>query len=98
MDTLPLSQVLAGQHRQIDQGVKGVIDGNGNLAALAEALALLRPPVVSTVANPQYEGRADHLHRCRPLCGRSGGTSNRQRQGPRRLELRDGAALRTEAT
>ena len=32
MDTLPLSQVLAGQHRQIDQGVKGVIDGNGNLS------------------------------------------------------------------
>jgi iron-sulfur cluster repair protein YtfE (RIC family) len=36
------SQLLAYQHRQIDAGVKGIVDGGGDAAALASSLALLR--------------------------------------------------------
>lgn len=39
--TLP-SQLLEVQHRRIDAGIKGIVDGGGQLSALAESLALLR--------------------------------------------------------
>lgn len=42
MDAARSSQVLAGQHRQIDAGIRAVADGAGEPAALAESLALLR--------------------------------------------------------
>lgn len=40
---MPLpSQLLAAQHRRIDQGVLGILDGTDQPAALADSLALLR--------------------------------------------------------
>lgn len=39
--TLP-GQLLAIQHRHIDAGIKGVVDGSGEPPALAESLVLLR--------------------------------------------------------
>lgn len=36
------SQWLEVQHRQIDQGIKGILDGTGTLGQLAESLELLR--------------------------------------------------------
>ena len=40
-DTTP-AQLLEDQHRRIDRGIKGIFDGSGGLAELAEALQLLR--------------------------------------------------------
>lgn len=40
-DTTP-AQLLEDQHRRIDRGIKGIFDGSGGLAELAEALELLR--------------------------------------------------------
>ncbi len=36
------SQLLTAQHRRIDEGVQGIIDGSGERAVFAEALVLLR--------------------------------------------------------
>ncbi|HMN19940.1 MAG TPA: hemerythrin domain-containing protein [Ottowia sp.] len=36
------AQLLEDQHRRIDRGIKGIFDGSGGLAELAEALELLR--------------------------------------------------------
>jgi len=36
------SRLLEQQHRRIDRGIQGVVDGTGELPALAEALALLQ--------------------------------------------------------
>lgn len=36
------SRLLIEQHRRIDDGIKGIVDGNGQLEALAESLRLLR--------------------------------------------------------
>ena len=45
MDTELLSRLLAAQHRQIDQGVEGIVDGTGEPPALVAALKLLREHV-----------------------------------------------------
>jgi iron-sulfur cluster repair protein YtfE (RIC family) len=45
MDTDIVSRLLAAQHRHIDQGVEGIVDGTGGLPALAAALRLLREHV-----------------------------------------------------
>ncbi|MEO7068734.1 MAG: hemerythrin domain-containing protein [Rhodanobacter sp.] len=45
MDTEFLSRLLAMQHRQIDQGVAGIVDGTGDAKALLAALKLLREHV-----------------------------------------------------
>lgn len=42
MDNLTVAQRLTREHRQIDAGVDGIIDGSGDAAALAIALRLLR--------------------------------------------------------
>ncbi len=42
MATVPLSATLASQHRQIDDGVQGIIDGHGSLDNLAATMDLLR--------------------------------------------------------
>ena len=34
------AQLLEDQHRRIDRGIKGIFDGSGGLAELAEALGL----------------------------------------------------------
>src|SRR5690625_2073456 len=39
--TLP-SQLLTDHHRRIDRGVQGIVDGDGEVAALAESMKLLR--------------------------------------------------------
>jgi iron-sulfur cluster repair protein YtfE (RIC family) len=64
--------MLTDQHRRIDQGVKGIADGTGPLAALAEALSLLRlhlyveegllfPPLVqSGLAMPVFVMKREH--------------------------------------
>lgn len=41
MDQLPPSQRLQKQHRQIDAGIRGIVDGNGSYAALMQSLKLL---------------------------------------------------------
>lgn len=41
MEEIRPSQLLEQQHRQIDDGIKAVADGNGTYEALAEALELL---------------------------------------------------------
>ncbi len=45
MDTELLSRLLAAQHRHIDQGVEGIVDGSGEPQALVAALKLLREHV-----------------------------------------------------
>lgn len=40
-DSTP-AQLLEDQHRAIDRGIKGIFDGSGGLAELAQALELLR--------------------------------------------------------
>ena len=69
--TLP-SQLLAIQHRRIDAGIKGVVDGTGQLPALAESLALLRlhlyveegllfPPLVNSgLGMPVFVMKREH--------------------------------------
>lgn len=42
MDKVLPSQLLTKQHRRIDEGIQGVIDGDGQHPALAESLTLLR--------------------------------------------------------
>lgn len=42
MDSTVPSELLASQHRKIDLGIRGMLDGSGQLPALAESLALLR--------------------------------------------------------
>lgn len=66
------SQLLTAEHRQIDIGIKAVADGGGQVAALAEALALLRrhlyveeailfPPLVKTgLTMPVFVMRREH--------------------------------------
>lgn len=41
MEIEPPSQLLQHQHRQIDVGVEGIVDGSGSLESLAESLRLL---------------------------------------------------------
>lgn len=72
MDATTPSQVLATQHRQIDAGVKGGVDGSGTPAALAAALTLLRahlyveeavlfPPLVATgLTMPAFVMKREH--------------------------------------
>ena len=72
MGTIPLSATLADQHRQIDHGVQGIVDGHGNLDALAASLALLRrhlyleeallfPPLVKAgLAMPVFVMKREH--------------------------------------
>lgn len=36
------SAMLEGQHREIDEGIAGIVDGRGTIPALAHSLALLR--------------------------------------------------------
>lgn len=72
MDTVPLSTTLADQHRQIDHGVQGIVDGHGGLGALAASLALLRrhlyleeaylfPPLVKAgLAMPVFVMKREH--------------------------------------
>jgi iron-sulfur cluster repair protein YtfE (RIC family) len=45
MDTELLSRLLAAQHRHIDLGVEGIVDGSGDVPALLTALKLLREHV-----------------------------------------------------
>jgi iron-sulfur cluster repair protein YtfE (RIC family) len=66
------SQLLANQHRQIDTGIKGIVDGGGDAAALASSLALLRlhlyveeailfPPLVkSGLTMPVFVMKREH--------------------------------------
>lgn len=43
MDTSAIpSELMTGQHRRIDHGIHGIVDGSGQLEALAASLALLR--------------------------------------------------------
>lgn len=42
MDETRASQLLIRQHRTIDAGIQGVVDGSGKRETLAESLALLR--------------------------------------------------------
>lgn len=42
MVTTQPGRILEDQHRRIDEGVKGIIDGSGPTVALARSLALLR--------------------------------------------------------
>lgn len=42
MDPAATSELLTLQHRQIDRGIKEIIDGGSRLAELGEALLLLR--------------------------------------------------------
>lgn len=72
MDTELLSGLLAAQHRHIDQGVEGIVDGTGGLPALVAALKLLRehvymeeavlfPPLVKAgLAMPVFVMRREH--------------------------------------
>jgi iron-sulfur cluster repair protein YtfE (RIC family) len=56
-DTTP-AQLLEDQHRRIDRGIKGIFDGSGGLAELAEALQLLRLHIYleEAVLFPPLEG------------------------------------------
>lgn len=45
MDRELLSRLLAAQHRHIDLGVEGIVDGSGDIPALLTALKLLREHV-----------------------------------------------------
>lgn len=45
MDTALPSNLLAVQHRQIDEGISGIVEGTGEPQALAAALQLLREHV-----------------------------------------------------
>ncbi len=68
----PPGEWLTAQHRRIDDGVKGIVDGTGQLAALAESLALLRthiyveearlfPPLVQAgLAMPVFVMQREH--------------------------------------
>lgn len=72
MDTELLSGLLAAQHRHIDQGVEGIVDGKGDLPALVAALKLLRehvhmeetalfPPLVKAgLAMPVFVMQREH--------------------------------------
>lgn len=72
MDTELPSALLGRQHRQIDAGVKGIVDGDGNLAALGSSLKLLRlhvfveeellfPPLAqSGLAMPVFVMKREH--------------------------------------
>lgn len=72
MAETPCSQLLANQHRQIDAGIKGIVDGGGDAAALAGSLALLRlhlyveetilfPPLVkSGLTMPVFVMKREH--------------------------------------
>ncbi|MDN5864847.1 MAG: hemerythrin domain-containing protein [Gammaproteobacteria bacterium] len=42
MDDITPGELLTRQHRKIDAGIQGLIDGSGGRAKLAESLALLR--------------------------------------------------------
>lgn len=66
------SQLLEDQHRRIDQGIQGTIDGNGSVTALATSLALLRqhlyieeallfPPLAASgLAMPVFVMKREH--------------------------------------
>ncbi|MGH8117993.1 MAG: hemerythrin domain-containing protein [Rhodanobacteraceae bacterium] len=72
MDALLPSRVLAIQHRRIDEGVRGIAEADGQVAALAEALELLRlhlyveeqvlfPPLVKAgLAMPVFVMKREH--------------------------------------
>jgi iron-sulfur cluster repair protein YtfE (RIC family) len=72
MHTELVSGLLAAQHRHIDQGVEGIVDGTGGLPALVAALKLLRehvymeeavlfPPLVKAgLAMPVFVMRREH--------------------------------------
>lgn len=72
MDASLPSQVLAAQHRRIDTGVQGIVDGTGETAALVDSLALLRlhlyaeetvlfPPLVkSGLTMPVFVMKREH--------------------------------------
>ncbi|MGH8110706.1 MAG: hemerythrin domain-containing protein [Rhodanobacteraceae bacterium] len=72
MDALLPSRVLAVQHRRIDEGVRGIAESGGQVAALADALDLLRlhlyleeqvlfPPLVkSGLAMPVFVMKREH--------------------------------------
>jgi iron-sulfur cluster repair protein YtfE (RIC family) len=72
MDTELLSRLLAAQHRHIDQGVEGIVNGSGEAPALVAALKLLRehvymeetalfPPLVKAgLAMPVFVMQREH--------------------------------------
>lgn len=72
MDALLPSRILAIQHRRIDEGVHGIVDADGDVAALGNAIDLLRlhlyieeqvlfPPLVNAgLAMPVFVMKREH--------------------------------------
>lgn len=69
-DTLP-AEPLTLEHRQIDAGILGVIDGSGSIEAMAASLEMLRrhihveetivfPPLEETLAMPLLVMKREH--------------------------------------
>jgi hypothetical protein len=93
------SQLLANQHRQIDAGVKGIVDGGGDAAALASSLALLRlhlhveevilfPPLVkSGLTMPVFLMKREHGQMWPLLESLAAATANGAPAGPFHDEL-----------